>query len=308
MSIKVIGHLNPDTDSICSSIVYAWYYSEILKINATPFSPGLLNKETHYILNRFKVPIPLLSSEFNFGDKVILVDTNNTEELVSNYENIELVEIIDHHKLFGKLFTTSPVNITFKTYGSTSTIIWTILKEISVTINEKMASLLLSAIISDTLKLSTPTTTIIDIKASNDLAEITKINVDTLAFEMFNAKSDLSGITIDEIIHTDSKIFNINGKKLRISILETTKIQNVLNLTDQIKNRMIIIKKEEQLDGILFYIIDIIYGYSEVIVADEWERKLISEAFNVNFIAETANLPNIVSRKKQIVPALEAII
>jgi len=303
--IKVISHINPDTDAVCATIAYSWYLREIQKKTSTPYISSPVNREAEYVLKRFGFEMPAVLSGFSAEDKVAIVDTNNPEELLPGIDSAEIVEIIDHHKLFGGLKTNSPINITIKPSGSTSTVLWTRFKAEGIDVPANVLSILISGILSDTLNQNSPTTTQADKDAISEMKAKANIDSDELAEKMFDAKSDITGLTADDLLHFDSKVFTIEGKKLRISTIETTRPQKVLELTSQLKDRMLELKKEEGLDGIFLYITDIIYSYSEALAASDWERSVISKAHNVDYIAETVNLPGIVSRKKQILPAIE---
>ena len=304
-TLKVIGHVNPDTDSTCSPIVYAWYLTNLKGIDAKPYLAGQPNKEALYVLNKFGIEKSEVITNFEEADNIVLIDTNNADELLPGYENAEIVEIVDHHKLFGNLITSSPITISMEPVACVATIIWDKIKQVNDSnIPIEMAGLLLAAIISDTLKFTSPTTTEKDRIAVKELSEISKIDIGDLANEMFEAKSDLSGMTADDILHVDSKVFEFGDKKLRISVLETTKPANALAMKSDIIDRMNELKREG-IDGVLLYVVDILNTSSEVIVPSDFEKEIVRKAHNVEFNAETVTLPGVVSRKKQIAPNIE---
>lgn len=307
-SLKVMGHVNPDTDSTCSPIVYAWYLSNFKGLEAKAYLAGEPNKEALYVLNKFGIEKPTIISQLSEGDKIVLIDTNNADELLPGFEKSEIVEIVDHHKLFGNLITSSPIKITMEPVACVATIIWEKIKsENQSTMPIEMAGLLLSAILSDTLKFTSPTTTAKDKTAANELAEIALVDINELSSAMFEAKSDLSGMTADDILHVDSKVFEFGDKKLRISVLETTKPANALSMIEDIKLRMNELKREG-IDGVMLYVVDILNTSSEVIVPSEFERDIVSKAHNVEFTGQTVTLPGVVSRKKQIAPYIEKVL
>jgi len=306
-NLKVIGHINPDTDSTVSPIVYAWFLNEYKQISAKPYLSGEPNKEALYVLNKFQFEKPEILTSFNEDDKLVLIDTNNLDELLIGADKAEIVEIVDHHKLFGNIFTSSPIKVTIKPLASVATVIYELIKNENVTISQNIAGLLLAAIISDTLKFTSPTTTEVDIQIAKELSTISNTNIDELSSEMFSAKSDLTGMSIDDILHVDSKIFEINSQKIRISVLETTKPENALLVVDELISRMNQLKQEENLTGILFYVVDILNTSSKVVLASQFERNLVVKAHSVSYDASVKfiNLPGVVSRKKQIVPNIE---
>lgn len=306
--IKVIGHINPDTDSTCTPAVYAWYLSKKKNLPAKAFISNEPNKEALYLLRRFKFEKPEILTEISESDKIVIIDTNNADELFKGFEKAEIIEIIDHHKLFGNISTSSPTKITMRPLACTATIVWQMIKEDGNSeIDESIAGLLLGSILSDTLNFTSPTTTLEDKNAAFELAKLAGVETNELAQKMFEAKSDLTGMSAYDILNIDSKIFEI-GKKIRISVLETTKPENALSMLPDLKAKMIEIKQKEGLDMILFYVVDILNSSATVVVTNEEEKLLIEKAHSVKFEGETVDLAGVVSRKKQIVPKIEEVL
>ncbi|MDD3647920.1 MAG: DHH family phosphoesterase, partial [Candidatus Dojkabacteria bacterium] len=125
--IKVFGHKSPDTDSICSPIVYAWYLTNKTNAEAKAFRLGNMNREAEFILNKFEFETPELLEKLEAEEKVVIIDTSNPEELPDDLENAEIVEIIDHHKL-GGLTTPAPLRMTLRPIACSATVIWQIMK------------------------------------------------------------------------------------------------------------------------------------------------------------------------------------
>lgn len=306
-SLKVIGHLNPDTDSTCTPVVYAWYLTEIKGQNAQAILAGEPNREALYLLERFNTAKPEIVSQLNEGEQIVLIDTNNAEELVSGWEKSEIVEIVDHHKLFGNISTEKPVSIVMSPVACVGTIVWEMIVSSGATskLSADHAGLLLGSILSDTLKFSSPTTTQRDRDAASALAEIAGVNVDELAEKMFAAKSDLTGMSAQDIILMDSKAVEFAGKKVRVSVLETVKPENALAMKDELIAGISKLKSEQGLAHLPLFIVDIMSTASTVIMADEADKELIEKAFAVEVSVDTVNLPGVVSRKKQMLPNLE---
>jgi len=303
--IKVFGHKNPDTDTVVSAIAYAWYLTEVKGTPAQAYILGDLNKETQYVLTTFDVAIPTKLEKLHNHDKIVIVDTNNPDELPDNLSNAELLEIIDHHKLTGGITTTTPVSITMRPMASTSSLIYTIANPELHQPSPAIAGLLLSGILSDTLKFRSPTTTAEDVEIAQHLAEISNTDIEAHSAAMFANKSDISDLIIEDIVLMDSKVFEIrNNQKARLSVLETTSPENALNIKNDIKATMLSIKEKENLNNILFYIVDIINENSILIVADEATKKLASEAYGIEFLDDMVILSNMMSRKKQFLPPL----
>ncbi|MFC1649252.1 manganese-dependent inorganic pyrophosphatase [Patescibacteria group bacterium] len=302
--IKVFGHISPDTDSVCSAIAYAWVLNQKGE-KASAYRLGKLNKETLYVLKKFKLKSPPLLENLNAGDKVIIVDTNNPRELPKNINDSEILSIIDHHKLSGGLSTEKSIPIIVKPLGSTATIIWKYAKHLGYKIPNNILGILLCAILSDTLNLTSPTTTDKERDSVKELSDLLKINPDDLAIEIFRAKSDLTGFSPEDILLTDSKIFNFGGKNTRISVLETTSPRNALKIKNKLAKAMVNQKLSENLSQMYFFVVDIFKSEATLIVPSEEEIMNAENAFKHKFVGGVMKLEGVVSRKKQIVPVLE---
>ncbi len=303
--ILVTGHLIPDTDSICSAIIYSWFLNKTGKISS-PVRLGKINRETEFVLKKFGFSDPELFENFKTNQKIVIVDTNNPDELPKNLADLQILEIIDHHKLVGGISTKSPIFINIQPLACTASLIFQMAKQKDLEIPKNIAGLMLSAILSDTLKFSSPTTTELDIQFAKELEKITGADIDKLANEMFLAKSDLTGFSARDILFFDSKIYELKNKKFRMSTLETVKPEIAMNQISEIQKEMKKIKTEENLDGILFFITDIFKSNSILITNDSFEKDLTKKAFGKNFDdTDTMFLEGVVSRKKQIVPVIE---
>jgi manganese-dependent inorganic pyrophosphatase len=304
--VKVFGHLSPDTDATCSAIIWAWYLNEHTAHKAKPFVLGELNSETSFVLNRFGFATPELLGELNPGDEVVVVDTNNPQELPTNINETTLLQLIDHHKLVGGLTTDSPADITVRPLACTATILYDLIQSAGVTIPSDVAGLMLSAILSDTLAFRSPTTTPHDKDVAEKLAAV--VGIDHLAYadEMFAAKSDISSFTDSGLIKLDSKKYEVGDKNFRVSVLETTTPATVLERQDgiikAIKN---CVAEEGDIDDVLFFIIDILREEATVLTYSDLAKQVIASSFGVSVTNDTEVLPGIVSRKKQILPALK---
>lgn len=302
---KVIGHLAPDTDSTCAPIVYAWYLNQ-KGIDAKAYVTGELNREAEFVLNHFGVEKPELLKTLVDGDQYFLVDTNNPEELVDGYKEAELMGIVDHHKLVGGLDTESPIHVTIRPVACTMTVIWELMARDGITdVSREIAGLMLAAIVSDTLKFTSPTTTEEDKKIAENLAKISEEDIDKLAEEMFAAKSNLEGMSAKDILLSDSKKFELGDKKLRVSVLETTKPENSLSMKEDLLDAMNELKEEEGLEGIFFFAVDILNTESRLIVCGDFEKEVAEKAFEGEFENGVMELEGVVSRKKQMIPNIQ---
>ena len=233
--------------------------------------------------------------------KVMLVDHNEITQSVEGLEEAEILSIVDHHKL-GTLGTTQPINFRNMTVGSTCTIIYELFKESKIKLPINIASLLLSGIISDTLYLKSPTTTKEDEKVLKDLVKITNINAEKLAMEMFKANDIVKSKSIKEIVYTDFKTFNIDKKIIAIGQVTTLNSKAILKQ----KNSYIKFLNKEVLnqkyDIMLFSITDI-FKNGSYILFNENAKNTLRMAFNEK-LEQGDFLENIISRKKQILPAI----
>lgn len=304
--IKVVGHKAPDTDAVCSAISYAWYLDKERKVDAEAFVLGSLNKETEFVLKKFGIETPKLIEKFTSDDLVVIVDTNNLDELAEGIEKANLVEIIDHHKLAGGLGTDHAIPITIRPVACTATLIWEKFKQEKITkIPSEIAGIMLSAILSDSLNFTSPTTAKMDEKAAEELTAICGEDVDELCDGMFEAKSDLSGMDAKDILLVDSKVYKTNGKKVRYSVLETTDPDNALSMKGDLLKGMGRLKRDEGLDYLFFMLVDILKSEARLLAVDEKEKEIAEKAFSKKFEGDILVLPGVVSRKKQLIPAVE---
>ena len=237
---------------------------------------------------------------------LILVDHNEIEQAVDNVEDAEILEILDHHRL-GTLQTINPVYFRNQPVGCTATIVYQIWQENGKEVPPQIAGLLCSAIISDTLCFRSPTCTPLDEASARALAKIAGINCEDHARAMFSAGSDLSHKSEEEIFYQDYKAFELNGRHIGVGQISSMSIEELAI----IKQRMIPFLEKKyaahEVDMIIFMLTDIIGASTEIIGFGEHVDKLVEEAFpNVRFEGNSAVLPAIVSRKKQVIPAFMA--
>lgn len=303
--IKVFGHQSPDTDATCSAIIWAWYLNEHTGADATPYVLGELNTETQFVLSRFAVAAPAQLESVAAGDEVVIVDTNNPQELFANINEATISNVIDHHKLVGGLTTEAPLAMTLRPLASTASVMFELMKLEASTLPTHIAGLLLSCILSDTLAFRSPTTTPQDQDIAEQLAAALDIDIASYAMEMFNAKSDISDFSDKGLITLDSKKFAIGHLNVRVSVIETTNPAMVLERTSGIEAAIAtMIAEEGDVDEVLFFIVDILNEAATVLCYNDRTKAIIEKSFAVTVEGSTETLPGIVSRKKQILPAL----
>lgn len=232
--------------------------------------------------------------------KVVLVDHNETAQSAVGIEEAEITEIVDHHNI-GAITTTSPINFRNMKVGSTNTIIYMMYKESNIEIPKHIAGLMLSGILSDTLKFTSPTTTNTDILTAYALAEICDINIDKYAMEMFKAGTDLSGKTAEDIVLADMKIYPIDEKKVAISQVFTLNSEIILEKKEEYIRVLDELIKNKNYSMCILCLTDIIQNGSYILY-DEKSEKNVKEAFELNEIYEGIYSNGILSRKKQILP------
>ena len=305
--IKVFGHLAPDTDATGSAIIWAWYINEHTTGDATPYVLGELNSETKFVLSRFNVPTPELLENVTEGDQVTIVDTNNPQDVPANIADAEIIEIIDHHKFFGGLETSSPITVTMRPLASTATVMYDLMgAEVTDNLPENIAGVMLSCILSDTLEFRSPTTTPHDKDVAEKLAAKLDINVSEYASEMFAAKSDISDFSDSGLVKLDSKKFELGDKNLRVSVVETTLPETVLERKSGIIDAIgTVIEEESDVNEVLFFIVDILKEEATALTYNDLTKQIVENSFGVAVESDTEVLPGIVSRKKQIIPALK---
>lgn len=305
--IKVFGHKSPDTDATCSAIIWAWYLTNHTTRQATPYVLGELNSETKFVLSEWSVPTPELLEAIDGNDEVVIVDTNNPQELFENINEARVVEIIDHHKLVGGITTDTPPTITMRPVACTATILHDLIAEKDVVLPKEIAGLMLSCILSDTLMFRSPTTTPHDKDVAEKLAENLNLKIGDYATKMFDAKSDVSDFTDIGLLRLDSKKYQVGDKNLRVSVIETTNPKSVLGRkSGLIKAIQTLVEEEKDVDDVLFFVVDILNEEATVLTHNEFVSEVVAKSFGVKVESDTEVLPGIVSRKKQILPALTA--
>ncbi|MBU3098644.1 MULTISPECIES: putative manganese-dependent inorganic diphosphatase [Clostridium] len=234
--------------------------------------------------------------------KVILVDHNEKTQSVLGLEDAEILEIIDHHRI-ADVQTGQPIYFRNEPVGSTSTIVATIFFENGIRPSKNVAGILCAAIISDTLLLKSPTSTIVDELTLKRLAQIADLNIEEFAKEMFKAGTSLDGKTAEEIFYQDFKIFTLSGFKVGVSQVGTMYIEGFDTIKDDMIDLMNKKATENGFNLIILMLTDILNGGSVLIAAGE-HKDIVSKAFNVNLTDIGVYIPGLVSRKKQVIPPI----
>ena len=300
--IKIFGHQNPDTDTIMSSIALADL--ERQKGNdVKAYRLGNINKETKYALEFFKQEEPELIENIEPEQEVMLVDHNEFSQSVKGIETAKIIRVVDHHKI-ANFETSEPLYYTAMPVGCTATIIYGMYEQEKVQIEPRIAGLMLSAIISDTLLFKSPTCTQLDIEVANKLAQIANVDANEYGLNMLKAGTDLSDFTPEQLINIDSKTFDKNGVKCQIAQVNTVSISDVLKSKAELESAMEQFIKENSEDFFVLLITDILENNSQILVVGP-KKDIVEKAFNIELQDNMAFLPGVVSRKKQVVPVID---
>ncbi|USS92271.1 manganese-dependent inorganic pyrophosphatase [Fructobacillus americanaquae] len=295
--IQVFGHKNPDTDTVASAMGAAdLLVQQGLETQAV--AQGKPNAETQFALDYFGLTaLPIIDKAQTA--EVVLVDHNEAAQSVDNLADVQVYGIYDHHKFAFENAT--PLYITAKPWGSVSTILYYEYLQAGLTIPAKVAGMLASGLISDTLLLKSPTTTDVDRKALPELAKIAGIeDLDGYGLAMLKAGTDLSTRTDEELLEGDAKSFTMGSHEFRIGQVNTVDIDDVLARKEGLEKAI----KAAGYEDFLFVITDILNSNSKgLYVGDAPEA--IEAAFGAKLENDVIDLPGVVSRKKQVVPPLQ---
>lgn len=300
--VYVVGHRNPDTDSISSAIVYA-YLKRQLGMNAEAVRLGEVQNETAFALDKFGFEAPqYIEKVSNDVKHIILVDHNEKQQSVEDIDDVQVIEVIDHHRI-ANFETSDPLYFRAEPVGCTATILNKLFKENGVEIPANIAGLMLSAIISDSLLFKSPTCTDQDIAAAKELEAIAGVDVLEYGLAMLKAGADLSGKTLEDLLTLDAKEFGMGEYKVEIAQINAVDVNEVM--VNQAELEDLIYRKiaEKGLDMFLFVVTDILNNDSVALALGSQAEKA-SQAFGVPFVNNVALLNGVVSRKKQVVPAL----
>ncbi len=302
--IKVFGHKSPDTDSTGSPIIWAWYLTEVKGTPAMPVLLGEPNTEATFVLKRWDLPKPEIIVDVASGEDCVIVDTNNPAELPPSINAANVIQIVDHHMLAGGLKTKQPIDITIRPLACTATIMHDLIGDDMARMPENIKCAMLSCILSDTLEFRSPTTTDHDCAVAEKLAGELGISIPDYADELFAAKSDVSAFSDAELLRMDSKEYEIGGKQLRVSVLETTAPRVLLDRKEGLVEAMDKVAAEDGADQVLLFVIDILREEATLLVPNDLTKQIAEKSFGVTVTADTVVLPGVMSRKKQILPAL----
>ena len=298
----IFGHRNPDTDSICSAIAYADLKTRI-GADVEAVRLGAVSTETQFALDAFQTAAPrLVDSVAGEADAVILVDHNERQQSAPDIGAVRIAEVIDHHRI-ANFETAAPLYYRAEPVGCTCTIIYKLFREKDVTITPPIAGMMLSAIISDTLLLKSPTCTAEDSAAAHALATIAGVDLHTYGLDMLLSGASVADKSVAQLVLLDSKEFSMNGAKVEIAQVNAVDVDEVLTRQAELESALQDIITAKGLDLFLFVVTDILNSNS-VGVALGPRASVIESAYGVGLENNRAHLKGVVSRKSQVVPVL----
>ncbi len=301
MSLTVIGHMNPDTDSIVSAIAVADLLGK-RGMAAQPAAQGKPTPETDFVLKKFGLSAPAMIDSVA-GKKLWLVDYSDLAQAPAGMAEAEVLGIVDHHKL-GDVTTPNPLEIWTWPVGCTGTVIKAAYDFYGVEIPKGIAGGMLCAILSDTVMFKSPTCTDADKKAVEALAKIAGVSdVMALGMEMFKVKSAVEGASMKDLVFRDYKDFDMGGKKVGIGQLEVVDLSILNPVKDGLYQEITKVKGEGR-HSVFLLLTDIMKEGSEMLIVSD-DPSVVEKAFGVKPEGKSVWLDGVMSRKKQVVPNFE---
>ncbi|NCP46881.1 manganese-dependent inorganic pyrophosphatase [Candidatus Collierbacteria bacterium CG10_big_fil_rev_8_21_14_0_10_43_36] len=307
MKTYVFGHIKPDLDSVVAALAFTEYMKIHWDPNSIPVIIDELNQETKFVFEKFDLTPPQLLKveDITTEDRVVLVDHNEAGQRLPGLNQNQIAGIFDHHK--ANLNFSSPIEINILPVGSSNTLAWILFKNLQHPIEKQLASLMLCAILSDTVGLKSSTTTKSDEVAVLELASIASIqDISALTLEIFKAKSNISALSDEQVVLNDYKVLDITGKKVLCGQIETVEQETLL--TDRKQGLLSVlqsIKLQQGVDFIMLAITDILKINTKLLVSGVGEIELIQKAFGGTVVENILDIGPKMSRKKDIAPAIE---
>ncbi|WP_283579633.1 manganese-dependent inorganic pyrophosphatase [Ligilactobacillus aviarius] len=304
MKELVFGHKNPDTDAIVAAKAYS-YLQNKLGADTEAVALGEPNEETQFVLDYFNEPAPrVIKTASNEVDAVMLIDHNEAQQSVDDIKDVQVTHVVDHHRI-ANFETSAPLYYHAEPLGCSSTIILKEFKQHGVEVPANIAGMMLSAIISDTLLLKSPTTTDEDVAAVKELAKIAGVDYKKYGLDMLKAGTNLASKSDETLISQDAKSFDMNGTQVRVDQINTVDLNEVFDREDGLRAAIEKQNKENGYDLFLLMVTNILNSDTRLLVVGE-PQSVVEQAFGKKLEDNKMDLPGVVSRKKQIVPPLEA--
>ncbi|MDO5335316.1 MAG: manganese-dependent inorganic pyrophosphatase [Coriobacteriia bacterium] len=306
-TIKIVGHKNPDNDSIAAAVSYAYLKNALEAKKDAPEANyvacclGPLPQESATILERTGLPTPELISSVAAGEKVILVDHNELTQAVDGLEEAEVVEVIDHHRISGNVTTGNPILYMNVPVGSTATIVSGLYELFGVEITPAIAEVLLSAIMTDTVITKSPTCTGCDLAQADKLGAIIGKKATDFGLEVFQMRGGDNDLSVEELCTHDSKEFKKGDATYLVAQHETVTLDTAMEREQAYREFLAAQVAEKGYEFALLLVTDIFNEGSRFICEGDVSR--VSEAFGID-ATKAEWVPGILSRKKQVIPPL----
>ena len=301
--IFVIGHKNPDNDSIMAAYTAAHLLNMIDPNNEyAPKRLGPLPAESKMIFDEYGIKeAPELIESVGEGDRVVLVDHNELGQAVDGLENAEVVGVIDHHRI-ADLSTAAPIYFLNLPLGSTTSIIKGLFDMNEIDIEPAIAACLVSAILTDTVIMKSPTCTDKDRDRVAELCQILGVDPVEFGMKIFKSRGGDDDVSVEDICSRDSKEFNFGGRKVWVAQYETVDLEGMKGRIPEITAQVQKIQQDGSYDAALMLLTDIIVEGSEFLAAGD--VAFIEGAFDISFANGSVWMPGVLSRKKQVAAVL----
>ena len=296
----VVGHTRPDSDSICSAIAFAAFKREE-GVEATPLIQGQPNAETAFLLEYFDVELPEERRSVPEGN-VILVDHSEVDQAPNDLSPDQIRGIIDHHRI-GDIESSRPAFYFADTVGCTATLIHELADDRGIDLPTDVQGLMLGAILSDTMLLSSPTCTDRDEAAARELAETVGVDIDEFGRDQFAAKSTVGELPADEALRGDLKLYDSGKGEIAIGQMEVADGESILADRAEYVAAMESLKTEGDYHGVVLLVTDIPQEGSYVLVVSD-DISAYENALDVDLSVDDGFVDGLLSRKRQVVPPL----
>lgn len=299
-SVYIVGHTNPDLDAVAAAHAYQIYRHSQGDFNYVAVRCDEVNPVTAWAYKYWGLELPPLIENVA-GKSIVLVDHTDPEQRPHGWQDAEIIEVIDHHKL--KLETSMPPKITIRPYGSTATLIAQKMMRRGIKMDKAVAGILLSAIIDDTLALRSPITTNVDKQMAGHLAvESGIVNLSDFAREQFAEKDVWLKMTPKDVIQKDMKQYDMNGRRVAIAQVESMDNQKLIKKAVDYKKQMDKSRLENGIDIYLVMLTDLIRNDCIVVVSAEGDfMSNLEKIYSTHRIDDSKiQLPGVISRKKQV--------
>ncbi len=304
MAISVVGHSNPDTDSVTSAIALATLLTAQGQEAQACMQSALadLNPESKVVLEKFGLEAPVEISDAG-GKDIALVDFSDLAQGPANLADANVIAVVDHHKV-GDLTTNSPILFRAEPVGCTGTVLNKMFKEAGVAIPKNVAGGMLAAILSDTVNFKSPTCTDADKVAVADLKTVAGVDdTDALFMDMLKAKSSVDGVPAKDLLFRDYKDFDMNGNKVGVGQLELATLDQVADIRADLMKAMEEAKAEGR-HSVLLMLTDVVKEGTDLVVLSD-DPALVEKAFDGKLESNVMWIDGMMSRKKQTVPNLQ---